>query len=50
MATLMDKVRRYIQSPEGRRNVEKAKEMARDPRNRRKLSGLLDKFRSRGHR
>ncbi|MCG5215331.1 hypothetical protein [Streptosporangium sp. KLBMP 9127] len=50
MATLMDKVRRYIQSPQGRQNVEKAKRMANDPRNKQKLRGLLDKFRSRGHR
>ncbi|MBG0831059.1 hypothetical protein HS041_25190 [Planomonospora sp. ID67723] len=45
MASLIARVRNYLGTPQGRRNVEKAKAMARDPRNRQKLRGLLARFR-----
>ncbi|WP_199565729.1 hypothetical protein [Spongiactinospora rosea] len=48
MASLVDKVRRYLSSPQGRQAVEKAKRMANDPRNRQKARGLLDRWRRRG--
>jgi hypothetical protein len=47
---MIDKVRRYIQSPQGRQNIEKAKRMARDPNNRNKIRNLLARFRTRGKR
>ncbi|MEV7006546.1 hypothetical protein [Streptosporangium sp. NPDC051022] len=50
MASLMDRIKRYLDSPQGRRNVEKAKEMARDPRNQRKLRDLVNRLRSGGPR
>ncbi|GAA3417268.1 hypothetical protein GCM10018952_48600 [Streptosporangium vulgare] len=48
MASLIDRVRSYLRTPQGQRNMEKAKAMARDPRNQQKLRGLLDRFRG-GH-
>ncbi len=44
---LMDKLRAYLRSPQGRQTVEKAKRMARDPHNQQKARHFLDKFRSR---
>ncbi|SEH02115.1 hypothetical protein SAMN05444920_12450 [Nonomuraea solani] len=49
MATLIDRVRAYLRSPKGRQNIEKAKRMARDPRNRAKARSWLDRWRSRRH-
>lgn len=49
MAKLMDRVRAYMRSPKGRQQVEKAKRMARDPRNQQKARRLLDRFRGRRH-
>ncbi|MGN9781615.1 hypothetical protein ACTMTF_09320 [Nonomuraea sp. ZG12] len=46
---LMDRVRAYMRSPQGRQTVEKAKRMARDPQNKQKARRFLDKFRSRRH-
>jgi hypothetical protein len=46
MASLIARVRYYLSTPQGRRNLEKAKAMARDPRNQQKLRGLLDRFRA----
>ncbi len=48
MASLMDRVRNYLRTPQGQRHMEKAKTMARDPRNQQKLRGLLARFRG-GH-
>ncbi|GLW09054.1 hypothetical protein Misp01_41830 [Microtetraspora sp. NBRC 13810] len=45
----MDRVRRYLNTPQGHETVEKAKRMAKDPRNRDKVRGLLARFRARGH-
>ena len=44
MPSVMEKVRRYMQSPQGRRNVDKAKKMARDPRTQRKARSWLDRI------
>ncbi|WP_181449022.1 hypothetical protein [Nonomuraea aridisoli] len=49
MATLMDRVRTYLRSPQGRQNLEKAKRMARDPHTQQKVRRFLDRFRSRRH-
>lgn len=49
MATLMDRVRAYLRSPQGRQTMEKAKRMARDPHTQHKARGLLARFRSRRH-
>lgn len=40
MASLTDRVLKLVRSPEGRRLADKAREMARDPRNRRRLEDL----------
>lgn len=53
MASIIDRVKGYLHSPSGRRNVEKAKRMASDPQNQQKARGLLSRFtsgRSRTHR
>ncbi|MDF5758537.1 hypothetical protein [Spongiactinospora sp. TRM90649] len=50
MASLVDKLRRYLSSPKGRQVVDKAKRAANDPRNQRKARELLDRLRSRGRR
>ncbi|GAA3105015.1 hypothetical protein [Streptosporangium carneum] len=50
MTSLVDKIRRYLASPQGRRNMEKAKTMARDPRNQRRLREFVNRFRSGGPR
>ncbi|MCA2219816.1 hypothetical protein [Nonomuraea aurantiaca] len=49
MATLMDRVRAYLRSPQGKQTMEKAKRMANDPENQRKARRFLDKLRSRRH-
>ncbi|MET7461047.1 hypothetical protein [Nonomuraea sp. NPDC005501] len=46
MATLMDKLRAYLRSPQGQQTIEKAKRMANDPRNQDKARRFLDKFRT----
>ncbi|MER5324045.1 hypothetical protein [Streptosporangium roseum] len=50
MASLVDRIRSYLSSPQGRRNVEKAKTMARDPRNQRRLRDFMNRFRAGGSR
>ncbi|GGK78387.1 hypothetical protein Ppa06_41320 [Planomonospora parontospora subsp. parontospora] len=45
MASLIARIRTYLSSPQGRRNLEKAKTMARDPRNQQKARGLLARLR-----
>lgn len=49
MATLMDRVRAYLRSPQGKQTIEKAKRMANDPQNKAKARRFLDKLRSRRH-
>ncbi|XVQ83345.1 hypothetical protein ACQP2K_31580 [Microbispora siamensis] len=48
MASIVQRIRDYLQSPKGHENVEKAKTMARDPENRQRLRRLMDQMR--GHR
>lgn len=50
MASMMDKVRQYMRSPQGKQTMEKGKQMARDPRTRRKARDLFDRLRGRGTR
>ncbi|MFC4056912.1 hypothetical protein ACFOWE_01310 [Planomonospora corallina] len=45
MASLISRIRGYLSSPQGRRNIEQAKRMARDPRNRQRARGLLARLR-----
>ncbi|MDP8943240.1 MAG: hypothetical protein M3N16_03870 [Actinomycetota bacterium] len=40
MAGLMSKVARFAQSPQGRKLADRAKQMAQDPKNRKKIDGL----------
>jgi hypothetical protein len=49
MTKLMERVRAYMRSPQGRQTVEKAKRMARDRHNQQKARRFLDRFRSRRH-
>ncbi|MBB6345097.1 hypothetical protein ACWGH8_01430 [Nonomuraea muscovyensis] len=44
---LMDKLRAYLHSSQGKQAVEKAKRMAEDPSNQRKARQFFDKLRSR---
>ncbi|WP_203973783.1 hypothetical protein [Planotetraspora silvatica] len=48
MAKLLDRIKEYLSGPQGRRMTEKAKTMARDPRNKQRLQRLMDRFR--GHK
>ncbi|GAB3147157.1 hypothetical protein [Microbispora hainanensis] len=48
MASIVQRIREYLQTPKGRENVEKAKTMARDPQNRQRVRRLMDQWR--GHR
>ncbi|MGC5010432.1 hypothetical protein ACLQ2R_06665 [Streptosporangium sp. DT93] len=45
MASMIDRIKNYLRTPQGQRNMEKAKTMARDPRNQQKIRGLLNRFR-----
>jgi hypothetical protein len=44
MASLTDRVVKFVKGPEGRRIAEKAGKLARDPRNRRRLEALRDRL------
>ncbi|GAA3447848.1 hypothetical protein [Planomonospora venezuelensis] len=44
MASLISRLRAYLSTPQGRRNLEKAKAMARDPRNQQKARTLLSRL------
>jgi len=48
MAKLLDRIKEYLRGPQGRRMTEKAKTMARDPRNKQRLQRLMDRLR--GHK
>lgn len=41
MASMVDKIRRWLRSPQGRQARSRAEQMARDPRTRAKLRGLM---------
>ncbi|MFC4590347.1 hypothetical protein [Sphaerisporangium corydalis] len=44
---MVDRIKDYLRSPKGHEHMEKAKTMARDPRNQRKLRDFMDKWRAR---
>lgn len=52
MAGLLDKLTRFARSPQGQRAIgtasRKAQELARDPKNRSKISKLASRFGGRG--
>ncbi|WP_432923722.1 hypothetical protein ACQPZZ_27385 [Microbispora sp. CA-135349] len=48
MASIVQRIRDYLQSPKGRENVEKTKTAVRDPQNQQRLRRLMDQVR--GHR
>ena len=47
MASLMGKLARFAQSPQGRKLAEKAKQAASDPKNKQKIEGYRKKFANR---
>jgi hypothetical protein len=46
MAKLMDRVKRWMSSPQGRQTTEQAKRMAKDPETRTKARRMFERFRS----
>jgi hypothetical protein len=48
MANIIERIKQYFRSPEGKRMTEKAKSVARDPRNKQRLQRLMDRLR--GHK
>jgi hypothetical protein len=44
---LLDRIKRFLASPEGRRLTEQGRRMASDPRNQQRVRGLLARFRGR---
>jgi hypothetical protein len=49
MASFMDKITRFLRSPQGRRLQAKARQVANDPRKRAQAEQLLRKFRGKKH-
>ena len=47
MASMMSKLARFAQSPQGRRVADKAKQFASDPKNKQKIEGYRKKFANR---
>ena len=47
MASMMQRIARFAQSPQGRRVADKAKRFASDPKNRQKIEGYRKKFANR---
>jgi hypothetical protein len=45
MASLVDRLKRLLHSPQGRQARERAERLARDPRTQAKVRGLLARFR-----
>jgi hypothetical protein len=50
MASIADRIRRFLRSPQGRQARARAERMARDPRTQAKIRGLLARFRGGGRR
>ncbi|GAA1877935.1 hypothetical protein [Actinomadura bangladeshensis] len=50
MPSVVNKIMRYVRSPQGRRMRAKAERYARDPRTQAKVRGLLARFRGGGGR
>jgi hypothetical protein len=48
MASLVNRIKRFMHSPQGRQARARAERMARDPRTRAKVRGLLGRFRGGG--
>ncbi|MEV5408732.1 hypothetical protein AB0K60_07835 [Thermopolyspora sp. NPDC052614] len=46
MTKLMDRVKRFMTSPQGRQATDQAKRMARDPENQAKARRIFERFRS----
>lgn len=44
---MVERIKEYLRGPKGQQHMEKAKTMAKDPRNQRKVRELVDKWRSR---
>ena len=44
MASLITRIRRFMNSPQGRQARMRAEQYARDPRNQAKIRGLLQRF------
>lgn len=49
MASFMDKITRFLRSPQGHRLQAKARQLANDPRKRAQAEQLLRKFRGKKH-
>ncbi|GAA3668853.1 hypothetical protein C8D88_102596 [Lentzea atacamensis] len=49
MASFMDKITRFLRSPQGQRLKTKARQVANDPRKRAQAEQLLRKFRGKKH-
>ncbi|MEU4490495.1 hypothetical protein AB0H94_37485 [Streptomyces purpurascens] len=47
MANILDRIKQFARSPQGRRAVEQARRAAADPRKRAQAQRLLGKFRGR---
>ncbi|MFC0556342.1 hypothetical protein ACFFHJ_36100 [Planotetraspora thailandica] len=48
MANIVERIKQYLRGPEGKRMTEKAKSMARDPRNKERMQRFMDRLR--GHK
>jgi hypothetical protein len=48
MASMLDRVRSLTRSPQGRRLMENAQRMARDPRTRQRINEMRGRLRRRG--
>ncbi|MCW2879806.1 MAG: hypothetical protein JWQ95_3906 [Sphaerisporangium sp.] len=44
---MVDRIKDYLRSPKGNERMERAKTMARDPQNQRKLRDFVDRWRAR---
>ncbi|GAA3192190.1 hypothetical protein [Actinocorallia longicatena] len=49
MASLIARIRRFINSPQGRQARTRAEQLARDPRTQQRIRGLRDRFARRRH-
>ncbi|WP_198653419.1 hypothetical protein [Actinocorallia populi] len=49
MASVITRIRRFLNSPQGRQARMRAEQLARDPRHQAKARGLLQRFRGRRH-
>jgi hypothetical protein len=47
MASIVDRIKDYFRGPKGQAHMHRAKTMARDPRNQRKIREFVDRLRSR---